>query len=308
MILLQQMLLFATMMGIGYGTARKGILDKQVTKSISWLVVNVSNPALILSGCLSGSAVNGRDIVRISILAFAVYFVLIGISWILSYTIDKTRENRGLYQAMMLFSNMGFMGLPLMAAVYGNQSVIYISMFLIPFNLLIYTYGLYIMKDNKERTKQQKGSALRKILNPGVVASVIALVFSLSGFQLQGFPVDLADSLGALTGPLSMMVIGASFSDINLKELFQDKKLYLISFYRLILIPLFGMLILMRFVETKELLGACYVVLAAPVASMTVMFSKQYRKEDTIATKAVAFSTLLSVVTMPLLMSILKIS
>ena len=67
------------------------------------------------------------------------------------------------------------------------------------------------------------------------------------------------------------------------------------------------MLILMRFVETKELLGACYVVLAAPVASMTVMFSKQYRKEDTIATKAVAFSTLLSVVTMPLLMSILKI-
>lgn len=307
MILLQQMLLFAVMMGIGYGTARKGILDKQVTKSVSWLVVNVSNPALILSGCLSGSTVNGRDILRISILAFVVYFVLIGVSWILSYTIDKTKENRGLYQAMMLFSNMGFMGLPLMAAVYGNQSVIYISMFLIPFNLLIYTYGLYIMRDDKERKEQKSGSVLRKIVNPGVVASVIALVFSLSGIQLNGFPVALADSLGALTGPLSMMVIGASFSDINIKELFQDKRMYLISFYRLLLIPLLGMLILMRFIQTKELLGACYVVLAAPVASMTVMFSKQYRKDDIIATKAVAFSTLLSVITMPFLMSLLKI-
>lgn len=307
MILLQQMLLFAVMMGIGYGTARKGILDKQVTKSVSWLVVNVSNPALILSGCLSGSTINGRDILRISILAFVVYFVLIGVSWILSYTIDKTKENRGLYQAMMLFSNMGFMGLPLMAAVYGNQSVIYISMFLIPFNLLIYTYGLYIMRDDKERKEQKSGSVLRKIVNPGVVASVIALVFSLSGIQLNGFPVALADSLGALTGPLSMMVIGASFSDINIKELFQDKRMYLISFYRLLLIPLLGMLILMRFIQTKELLGACYVVLAAPVASMTVMFSKQYRKDDIIATKAVAFSTLLSVITMPFLMSLLKI-
>lgn len=307
MILLQQMILFAIMMALGFFSAKKSVLDKHVTKSISWVVVNIANPALILSGCLSGTTIERGELISIAILSFVIYFGMIAVSYPMAYSFARKKDERGLYQVMIAFSNMGFMGLPLMNAVYGPQSVMYISMFLIPFNVLVYTYGIAKIKDGTVPEKKDLAGNLLKIINPGVVASLLALIISLMGCSFTGLPVKLADMLGALTGPLSMMVIGASFVELNLKELFLDWKLYVYSFCKLILLPAVGMLIIKQFIDTTDLLGACFVVMAAPAASMSVMFSKQYRSEDQIATKAVAFSTLLSVVTMPLMMQLLSI-
>lgn len=307
MILLRQMILFACMMVIGFGCAKKGIIDKKVSKSISWIVVNVANPALILSGCLSGSSIEKQELIFVAGLAFGLYLSLVLVSRLLMYTFIRKKSEQGLYESMLIFSNMGFMGLPLMNAVYGPGSVMYLSMFLIPFNLLIYTYGIYRMKDGTIEEKTDGWKNLLKIINPGVVASLFALFISLAGITFEGIPVQLSESLGALTGPLSMMVIGASFSELDFSKLFTDWKLYVYCVYKLILIPMLGIMIIKQFVSTTELLGACFVVLAAPTASMTVMFSKHYRSEDAIATKVVAFSTMLSVATMPLVLSILGI-
>lgn len=307
MILLQQMILFGIMMLIGYFCARKNVFDRHVTKSISWLVVNIANPALILSGCLSGNTIEKQELWFIAALSFGIYFFMILISLPLVLCFVRKKEDRGVYQFMLIFSNMGFMGLPLMAAVYGAQSVMYISMFLIPFNVLVYTFGIWRLKDGTVEEKGGKWQTLIKIINPGVVASLLAFIISMSGLAFEGIVVNLADMLGNLTGPLSMMVIGASFIELGLKDLFLDWKLYAFSFFKLILFPLVGILLLKTFVTGEELLGACFVVMAAPAGSMTVMFSKQYRSEDAIATKAVAFSTLLSVFTMPLMMQLLQV-
>jgi len=307
MVLFQQMILFACMMLLGFFCAKKGILDRSVAKSISWIVVNIANPALILSGCLGGSTMEKQELLVVVIVSFAVYTVLVPLARLLMYTFVREKRDQGLYECMLIFSNMGFMGLPLMSAVYGAQSVMYLSLFMIPFNILIYTYGISRMKDGTIENKVNGWKNLQKIVNPGVVASIFAMIICLCDISLPGMPVKLADSLGALTGPLSMMVIGASFADIQIVSLFKDWKLYLYAFYKLLLIPILGICMIRQFVSTKELLGACFVVLAAPTASMTVMFSKHLRSEDAIATKVVAFSTLLSVVTMPLVMSILKL-
>lgn len=142
MILLKQMLIFFFIMILGYYAARKGVMDDKVSKSISWIVVNIANPALIISGSLGKSTISTADILSATALAATVFFVLILIAEFLLPLLSFPKEEEGVYKVMLVFSNIGFMGFPILAAIYGASALMYVSVFLIPFNMLIYTYGV----------------------------------------------------------------------------------------------------------------------------------------------------------------------
>lgn len=299
MLLLQQMVVLFFLMGIGFFCSKKEIITEEVSKKLSAIVVNIANPALVLTGCMGENKMEGRELLILAGIVVAVYAALVLLAMLIPKILFIEKKKRGTYQAMTVFSNIGFMGFPVISAVYGNGALLYASLFMIPYNVLIYTYGVAAMTAGTEE-KKKEGISFGRIFNVGVVACIVTIIFYLLQISMPEFIEITVTHLSNLTAPLSMMVIGASLSRIHLKKLFMDGKLLLFSFIKLLVIPIVGVLIIRQFVENDIICGVCMVMLATPVGSMTAMLAQQYDGDYEMASKGVALTTILSVATMPL--------
>ncbi len=300
MVLLQQMMVLFLIMMVGFLCRRIGLINAEGSRILSAIVVNVANPACILSSVINTeSTVPGSDLALTFGLAIGTYAVLLLLAEIVPGVLRIPKEKRGVYKVMVVFSNIGFMGFPLLSAMYGNEAVLYAAIFTLPYNLLIYTYGISMLEGNKEE-KTEKKFPLKKILNIGVVACIIAIILYFVRPTVPIFLEDAIDRLGSLTAPLSMLVIGDAMANMRLKELFADKKLMLFTAIKLLLLPIIGMAFINQLGLSPMLTGVCLVMLATPVGSMTAMLAAGSGENAAIASKGVAVTTLFSVVTMPI--------
>lgn len=307
MLLLGQMAVLFLMMGIGYLCYQKNIITDEVSKKLSAIVVNIANPALVLTGCLGEEKIQGKELLTTVIIIMAVYLALLLIAQVLPMLLRVEKRSRGTYRAMTVFSNIGFMGFPVVAALYGNGAILYAALFTIPYNVLIYTYGISAMSAGDKRghekgTGENSGISflLGRILNVGVIACIVTMIIYFFRIPVPKVAADTITHLSNLTAPLSMMVIGASLATIDLKKLFMDVRLLFFSAIKLLVIPIVGMLVIRQFVDNEIICGVCLVMLATPVGSMTAMLAQQYDGDYEMASKGVALTTILSVATIPL--------
>lgn len=300
MLLLEQMIVLFILMGVGYFCYKKQIITDEVSKKLSAIVVNIANPALVLTGCMGEEKIRGGELLLTGAVMISMYVVLLILAEILPRLLRVEKKSRGTYRAMTVFSNIGFMGFPVISALYGNGALLYAALFMIPYNILIYTYGVSAMSTEKENGDKKKSLNLGRIFNIGVIACILTIIIYLTGIQMPEFVQKTVTNLSNLTAPLSMMVIGASLATIDLKKLFMDARLLVFSVIKLIIIPVIGMMIIKQFVGNEIICGVCMVMLATPVGSMTAMLAQQYDGDYEMASKGVALTTILSVVTMPL--------
>ena len=297
MLLLQQMIVLFVLMLIGYFVSKKEYITDATFKQLSWLVVYVACPAMVISGSVnSGKMMEGAELFATLGLTVLIYTVLIVIGLVSPVFLGVPREDRGVYKVMMIFSNIGFMGFPLIGSLYGTEALLYAALFQIPFNVLIYTYGILVLK---KKTEDNERLDLKKILNIGVICCIISIVISLFQIETPAFVKSIVSNLSNLTAPLSMMVIGASLTKIRFRELFTDARLLVFCGLKLLVIPIVLLFVLKQFIDSDMVLGVCMVILATPVASMTAMLAQQYDGNYALASKGVAVSTILSVITMP---------
>ncbi len=297
MLLLQQMIVLFIYMILGYYGSRAGALDARAGKVLSWIVIHIANPALILNSAVgSDGKAAGRELVSTAVIAVLMFAVLLILAWFTPIVFRASEDEKGIYKLMTTFNNIGFMGFPVIAAVYGNEALLYAAIFTLPFNVLIYTYGIAMV-----RGKDAEGEKFqwKRILNIGVVSCLIAVVLYLSSASVPGFIRTAITGLSGLTGPLSMMVIGISLSAISLRELFLDGKLLIYSAVKLLAIPIIGTLVIRQFITNELLVAVCMIMLATPVASMAVLLAGQYDRNVELASKGVAINTILSVITIP---------
>ena len=161
----------------------------------------------------------------------------------------------------------------------------------------MYTYGIAAVRGD---SPFRGGMTLRKVLNAGLISSVLAIVIYITGINMPEIIKISAKHLSNLAAPLSMMVIGQSMIHIRLKELFGDVRLLVFSLVKLIVIPILGVTLLRLFIHDEMIINVCYIMLATPIASMSAMVAQQYGGNYALASRGVALSTLLSVVTIPL--------
>ena len=366
MVMLQQMIVMFLMMAVGYLCYRKQILTEEVSRKVSAIVVNVANPCMILSSALTDQQMQGKELVQTLAIVVMMYVFLLVMAQLLPRILCIQKESRGAYAAMTVFANIGFMGFPVLAAMYGNGALLYGAVFQIPFNILIYTYGVAVltrkpgacakaeqdvkaepdvksevdvkaesdvkaepngktgerqdaqgitatvngMSENIENGSEQQGKLqgtveiVKKIFNIGVIACITAMLLYFLQTPVPSFLQAFITNLGNLTAPLSMMIIGASLAQMPFKELFLDKKLLLFSLVKLLLLPAVWMIMVNRVAEQEILRGVCLVMMATPAGSMTAMLAQQYGGDYETASRGVALTTVLSVITMPLLASV----
>lgn len=366
MVMLQQMIVMLLMMAVGYLCYRRQILTEEVSRKVSAIVVNVANPCMILSSALTDQQMQGKELVQTLAIVVMMYAFLLAMAQLLPRILRIQKESRGAYAAMTVFANIGFMGFPVLAAMYGNGALLYGAVFQIPFNILIYTYGVAVLtrkpgacakaepdakaesdvnaevdvkaepdvnaesngktgkrqdtqgitaavngkSENIESNNEQQGKLqgtvelVKKIFNIGVIACIAAMLLYFLQAPVPSFLQAFITNLGNLTAPLSMMIIGASLAQMPLKELFLDKKLLLFSLVKLLLLPAVWMIMVNRVAEQEILRGVCLVMMATPAGSMTAMLAQQYGGDYEIASRGVALTTVLSVITMPLLAAV----
>lgn len=360
MVMLQQMIVMFLMMAVGYLCYRKQILTEEVSRKVSAIVVKVANPCMILSSALTDQQMQGKELVQTLAIVVMMYVFLLVMAQLLPRILCIQKESRGAYAAMTVFANIGFMGFPVLAAMYGNGALLYGAVFQIPFNILIYTYGVAVLtrkpgacvktepgvnaevdvkaepdvksepngktgerqdaqgitaavngkSENIENGSEQQGKLqgtveiVKKIFNIGVIAFIAAMLLYFLQTPVPSFLQAFITNLGNLTAPLSMMIIGASLAQMPLKELFLDKKLLLFSLVKLLLLPAVWMIMVNRVAEQEILRGVCLVMMATPAGSMTAMLAQQYGGDYETASRGVALTTVLSVITMPLLAAV----
>lgn len=301
MILLQQMLILFFYMMIGYWARKKKFFGDEAGATISWIVVNIANPAMIISSVINEeSSITGSELISTAFLTCISFAVLIILAEILPRLFGTTGKTRAAYKIMTVFNNIGFMGFPVISAAYGQEALLYAAIFVLPYNILFYTYGIAVTTSSEEKT----GINIKQILNIGSIASILAVILYILQIPMHDMIKTSMGSLSGLTSSLSMFVIGISLSTMNIRELFTVRKLLGYSVIKLLLIPVVGTLMASNFIHNPMLLNVFMIMLATPAGAMTAMLAQEYDGDYELASRAVALTTVLSVVTIPIVSAI----
>ena len=283
----------------GYFLNRRKILDARVNAGLSALIVYLTDPALILASINSVSTVGKGDILRLLLLGVGLYLLLPALAWLLVRLFRVPIGQRGAFSLLLIFSNTGFMAIPVLKALYGDVVVFYSSILNLPFSLLIFSYGLYLLAKD---SGQALSLSWRKFISPGIIASILALLIYFCGWQLPGFLNEALSFIGDTTPPLSMLLLGSILAEYPLKGLFRDRRLNLFMLMKLTLIPaLLFPVAYVVFNGNPELVGFVTLTFGMPAATLNAMLCKQYGGDTRTAAVGVTFSTALSMFTIPLL-------
>lgn len=311
MVALQQMLVLFIIMMIGFIAYKKNIITDETSKKLSAIVVNISNPALILSSVTGNATVTGAELVETMFVAIGMYVFLIAVAALVPVIIKAPARDMGTYRVMTIFGNVGFMGFPIISSLYGGGALLYASLFLLPYNILIYTYGVWEMcKSSGEGSGAVKKSgreSIKQIFNIGVIFCIIAVVVYALGIKFPAWVNTTVSMLSSTTAPLSMMVIGASFATMNFKKVFLNVRTWVFSALRLLVIPVLGTFLVSLVTDNPSIIGVTMVMLGVPVGSMTAMLAQEYGGDYALSSETVAMTTLLSVVTFPIVSMVMHI-
>lgn len=299
-IVLNQMLILLCYIFLGFLLCKIHIFNEDFTARLTKLIIYVSMPSMILASVLEQEG--PRDMQTLSIVALTaavMYLVLPGIAYLVALIFHVKPEYKGIYMFMTIYSNVGFMGFPVLDALYGPTAVFYAAIFNIVFNVSAYTFGIALM--NYKRDAAAVRFDWRNLLNPGISLSVFAIIVYILNISFPK-PIESAlASLGNMTTPLAMMVIGSTLGTMKREDMVNDKKAYAYILFRQFVLPLLLFPIIKLCVSDELIRAVTFVIIAMPVANSAVLFANLYHHDVKLATKGVFVSTLLSILSIPLL-------
>ena len=299
MVVINQMIQLFLIIGLGYFMQKKKILNDELNTKLNFIVISITTPALIFSSVCTTSISEKSMVIYTLAIATAVYVALPVISFVLVKLMRIPMHQKGLYMFMTIFSNTGFMGYPIMKALFGNDAVFYTALFNILFNLgvILINYG------NDVKMKLNP----KNLLSPGVVASIIAIFIYFLEIPIPDVIANSCGMVGDMTTPLAMMIIGATLANIKVKELFTELRLYYFTIVKQVILPIAVFPIIAYFIKDPLIQGITLVNLAMPVANSAVLFAKEYGGDVELAAKSIFITTLVSVFTIPLIVSLLLV-
>lgn len=301
-VLIEKMALLVIMLALGCLCARLKLVGPEFNKGLSKLVINVFLTGMILSSVINKKLeMTGGDVAFGLLMMTLSMLICLGLGWFSPKLLRIKDGDKGMYRMLSAFMNNGFVGFPLVAAVYGENAEFFASLSNIPFNLLLYTVGVMFLQKGDKNTK----FSIKSVINVPIVATLIAVVIFAFEIPMPKLMDDVADTISAATVPLSMMCVGLSLGSVSLKEALLQPRLYGISLVRLIICPLTVWLVLRMFITNPVILGTIVLLAACPSAIICTILGIQYGRDGVESSEAIFISTMLSMITIPLLISVL---
>ncbi len=298
-----QVVIFFILICIGFFLTKKNIITSVGAKQITDIVIYFVTPAVIIKAFAGGEVVYSPENVNrllasagaalaVHVISFLVGLVFFG---------NKKDTYNKIYRAAVLMSNCGFMSLPLAGAILGDKGVFVVTVFVGMFNIVAWSLGLSLVSGQKIDVK-------KTFINPGFIPVVVGIILFLCRVDLSGITVVIEPlkHLSALNTPLPMMVIGYYLAKAGIKLCKGDGKMLFAMGLRLIAVPVISIFVIWGFGIKGDDLIACIIPASAPVAALVMMMAAKYSDNAEQASRLVSISHLLSVVTMPLVLTLCK--
>lgn len=278
---------------IGFFCYKKGLITKQGTKQLSAVELNLVNPILIfMSYQKDYDSAMTHNLIWAFILSALSYAVAIALSYVF---ISKKQKSFSVERFSIIYSNCGFIGIPLINGLFGAEGVLYLTAYITFFNFLVWTHGLMTMKE-----KIDFSSALKALKAPSVIAIFLGLICYFTRLSLPTVPAQALQYISDMNTPLAMIIAGATAAQTNILCVFRKPRNYLICFYKLLAIPLIAFLVIRLFNVPSIVCTTLTVAAACPVATTGIMFAITLNKDSEKCSELFTMSTLLSLLTLPL--------
>ena len=292
------MTLFAIVI-VGYVAGRLGYMGGEFDKRLSSLVINITCPALILSSAMTGELPDRRLILPLLGISIITYIILTGVAFWLPRYLTKQKADEGIVGFALMFGNVGFMGYPVVASIFGHQAVFYAAVLNVVNTLAVFTVGtILIVGDLGDGKRFQK-----KVLysTPMLSAYLAMLIVALGIGNIPGLISQPLTMIGNITVPAALLIIGSSMSQLSLRTMLGNRTVYATTLLRLILIPLGFYYLFSALGFDPYVVNINTVVIAMPVATYGTILCLKYGRETTLITEVTLITTLLSMLTIPLL-------
>ena len=294
LIISQQVLVLFILVAVGFLCGKKGLIDDVASKKLTDIVLYVVTPCVMISAFQREFSVElvGKIIIA-AVCAALIHAGSILLAKLIFH--DKNESRKKVLRFSVIFSNCGFVSLPLQKAILGDEGWFYGSIFVAVFNIFLWTYGLVSMSGDRRQLSVKK-----LVFNPGIVGVAVALILFLCRINLPEILSLPVDYLAALNTPLPMLIIGYYLSKANFKAAFTDAGIYIAMGVRMVLIPLIALGLMLWFKIDSTIIVAFTIAGSAPTAATTTMFSAKYDRDVELSVGVVASTTVISLVTMPL--------
>lgn len=287
----------------GYVAGKLGYLGGDFDRQLSRLVINITCPALILSSAMTGDLPDRRFILPLLLISLVTYAVLTGIAFVLPRYLTGNKADEGAIGFALLFGNVGFMGYPVVASIFGHEAVFYAAVLNVVNTFAVFTIGTILITGanvGKERFE-------KKVLYSTPMLAAY-LTMAIVAFQIDNIPQAVSQPLtmlGNITVPAALLIIGSSMSHLSLRTMMGNATVYVTSMLRLIILPVGVHFAMMALGFSSFVVNINTLVIAMPVATYGTILCLKYEKDTTMITEVTFVTTLLSMLTIPMLVTLL---
>lgn len=294
----EQVLILFVLIAIGFVCGKTKLINESGSKVMADIVLYFVTPCVIINAFQREFDVTMLIKLIVSAVCSAA---ILGFSVIVAQLLFKKQERSRvcIFKFATVFSNCGYMSLPLQQALLGDEGVFYGATFVAMFNIFVWSYGIITMKG-----KDEKASGIKILINPGIIGTLIGVVLFLCSVELPNVLAQPISYMAALNSPVPMLIIGYYLSKADLKKAFTDIWSYVSMALRLVALPLLTLFALLLCGIKGSLLVSLTISVSSPVAAITTMMSAKYGHDTELSVSIVSASTLLSLLTMPLIVGL----
>lgn len=294
-VITSQVLILFLIMFVGLAARKFRLLNNELNTGLTNFILNVTFPLNIIA---SFSFSFSRTILRNILIIFscaALAHLLAAVISVFLY-LRFPGPQRRILSFITIFGNVGFMGLPILESLFGKAGVFYGSIYVVVFNIFVWTLGVMIF------TGKEDLKILKALASPALIAVLTGSALSILTIKLPLPVLKTLETVGSMTTPLSMIVVGSMMADIKIKELFSGFPVYYGTLARLLIIPLVLAFVLKFFNVPEQLLRISMTSTAMPAASLTAILAGKYKGDTVLASRIIILSTAFSIITIPLIL------
>lgn len=303
-VVIESILALFIMILVGVYARRRQIITDEVNNGLVNILIHIALPFMIISSFFNGyDNTIKANLFKTTLLSLAAYGLMASVSYLLLKPVK--RDKNTILHFANVFVNTGYVGFPILNSVYGAEGVMYGSIFNIFFVVLLWTYGIVLFKGGL-KAKEFKQELKQALLNPSILAVFAGIMIMSFNIQLPSVFISASRSIGQLTGPLSMMIIGGILSKVNIKTYVTDWTVYYGITVKLIIIPVIIYLAALA-IGPSIPVNSVVIMTAMPASAMTSILAENFNKEKEFAAFIVSATTLLSLVTVLLLINFMML-
>lgn len=288
---------------VGYAAGKLGYLGGTFDKRLSKVVIDITCPALILSSAMTGELPDRQYILPLLLISVITYIVLTGMAYLLPRYLTKRIEDEGPVGFALMFGNVGFMGYPVVASIFGHEAIFYAAVLNVVNTFAVFTIGTMLItgKSEVEGSKFQK-----KVLysTPMLAAYLTMAIVALRIDNIPAFISQPLTMIGNITVPAALLIVGSSMSHLPPRAMLGNGTVYATTLFRLAILPI-AIYYLCRALGFSEfVVNINTIVIAMPVATYGTILCLRHGKDTTFITEVTFITTLISMLTIPALVMV----